>query len=139
MGTKQFSAATVLTVTTGRLLTPIGNLYAILSWMAGESVWTHQLARFCAECKPWLLRWFPELEQAGDEKQLAKLDELLERAPHHNESPEQAVNRWMAETCECGLQDTYEVPQIPRDDHTHKDPYDELVEMRGTDEGIVLL
>ncbi len=37
------------------------------------------------------------------------------------------------------LRNTYSVPQIPMDDHTRKDAYDELVEMRGTDENIILV
>ena len=34
---------------------------------------------------------------------------------------------------------TYDVPHIPQDDHERKNPYDELVAERGTDEGIVII
>ena len=37
------------------------------------------------------------------------------------------------------IKDEYEIGQIPRDDHEVKHPYDELVEMRGSDEGILLV
>lgn len=73
MSTKKFPLRDVLTVTTGRLLTKgkgkddngIGDLYKILGHMTGDDgVMTHQLGRFSEECKPWLLKWFPELAEA---------------------------------------------------------------------------
>ena len=33
----------------------------------------------------------------------------------------------------------YEVGQIPQDDHTVIAPYDELVQIRGSDEGVVVV
>jgi hypothetical protein len=134
--TKQFPTRVLLTVTTGRLLTaPRGNrdngirdLYDILEWMTGDSAFTHQLPRFGEECKPWLLRWFSELETVD----VAHLDRLITQhgAAH-------GVDKWLESLSGC--RSAYDVPRIPQDDHEHKDPYDELVQMRGTDEGIVLL
>lgn len=74
MATKTFPLGVVLTVTTGRLLTKsksqndngIGDLYDILGHMTGDSPFTHQLGRFAAECKPWLYRWFPEIEHQSN-------------------------------------------------------------------------
>jgi len=37
------------------------------------------------------------------------------------------------------IKDFYDVPKMPHDDHEVKHPYDELVAMRGTDEGIVVI
>lgn len=58
---KQFTLGAVLTVTTGRLLCPIGEAYSILSHMTGESLMTHQLSRALAACKPVLRERFPAL------------------------------------------------------------------------------
>jgi len=134
----------VLAVVTKRLLTEsrgdrdngIGDLYDILGWMANDSPCTHQLRRFGEECKPWLLRWFPELQPTLGS--LWALDEWLARSPT---CPDEGIKIWLAELKMMfpEIRDEYDVPRIPQDDHEQKDPYDELVATRGTDEGIVLV
>lgn len=142
--TKRFPLRVLLSITTSRLLTKprgesdngIGDVYDILGWMTNDPPMTHQIPRFCEECRPWLLRWFPELAHASTEAALGELDLLL---PVH---PEAAVEAWFMHL-QRGMpgvfQDEYDVPRIPRDDHTVKNPYDELVEMQGTDEKIILV
>jgi len=139
--TKQFPLRVVLTVTTGRLLTEasddrdngIGDLYAILDWMTDDQNFTHQLPRAAAECKLCLLRWFPELESYGRPEALAALDMLLV-----NHDPRSAVQAWL-DNMKFGGNESYDVPRIPADDHERKYPYDELLAMRGTDDGIVIV
>lgn len=139
--TKQFPLRVLLTVTTGRLLTKrkdrhdngIGDLYELLGWMTGESPFTHQFGRFGEECKPWLLRWFPELAAVNADVD-AHCDQLngLER-----EARDPFIDL-LVERLEKKLgKSSYDVPRIPADDHEHKHPFDELVAMRGTDEGII--
>lgn len=149
--TKTFSARVLLTVTTGRLLTKskgdrnngIGDLYEILGWMTEDSPFTHQLGRFAEECKPWLLKWFPELEVAGSSKNIARLDELCENAKARCENLESALEmwfKWMMEPGTAGLKESYEVQRIPLDNHESKSPIEELVEMRGgKTDGITVL
>lgn len=142
--TRRFPLRVLLTVTTGRLLTEqkaeddngIQDLYEILGHMTNDSPFTHQLPRFGEECRPWLLRWFPELGIA--EASLRQLDECIAKAPT---CPDEGVNMWLTELqmLQPELKAEYDVPQIPADDHERKHPYDELVAMRGTDEGIVLV
>lgn len=143
METKRFDLRTILSVTTGRLLTKsqgpkdngIGDLYELLGWMTNDSPFTHQLPRFGDECKPWLLRWFPELAIAGESAAMAALDELLKL-----HGGEKAGEGWFATIrLKYRLEAEYDVPRIPQDDHEHKNPYDEMVTMRGTDEGIVIV
>lgn len=139
--TKQFPLRVLLTVTTGRLLTKsvspndngIGDLHNILEWMTNDSIWTHQLPRFGDECKPWLLRWFPNLALAATDESLTALDKVIEAR-----GAEEGVEAWLR-TIQPRLNLKYDVPRIPQDDHEHKDPYDEIVQMRGTDEGITIL
>lgn len=142
--TKAFPLRVLLTVTTDRLLTEsrgdrdngIGDLYDILGWMTNDSPFMHQLPRFSKECKPWLLRWFPELAIAN--ACLVELDGWIAAA---RTCPDEGVKLWLAELTllQPSLQREYDVPRIPQDDHERKHFYDELVEMRGTDEGIVLV
>lgn len=140
METKRFPLRVLLTVTTGRLLTKsrgegdngISDLYEILGWMTHDTPFTHQLPRFNDECKPWLLRWFPELAEVN--AQLGALDELV------GSQGAAGVEAWLT-VIEDGIdcRPEYDVPRIPQDDHERKLPYDELVAMRGTDKGIVIV
>lgn len=140
--TKPFPLRVVLTVTTGRLLTEpkgdrdngIGDLYELLNWMTDDELFTHQLPRAANECKPWLLRWFPELERYGSVEALAGLDMLLV-----NHQGRDAIPAWLDGMAFIGGKPSYDVPRMPADDHERKHPYDELVAMRGTDEGIVIV
>jgi hypothetical protein len=60
--TKSFTLADILTHTTGRLLTPIGDVYLFLEWVTGEQgVMTHQLPRLSREVTPFLEKTFPDL------------------------------------------------------------------------------
>lgn len=131
MKTKTFPLRVVLTVTTGRLLTEskgpndngIIDLYKILGWMTDDEPFTHQLPRFGEECTPWLLRWFPELKSVDTPKNMARLDKLIENAEIRKESIDKAVEMWLKT---CGCKSHYDVPKIPRDDHTRINPVTEL-------------
>jgi hypothetical protein len=126
--TKKFHVRTLLTVTTGRLLTKsqgerdngISDLYDLLGWMTNDEPFTHQLPRFSKECEPWLLRWFPELVNAN--ALLPLLDEAIEKM-----GGERGVEFWLD-----GLtfEREYDVPRIPRESHVVKNPFVELVEMK---------
>ena len=110
MNTRLFSTRTILSVTTGRLLTKgegtrdngIGDMYRLLEWMVGESPWTLSLGLFADKCKPYLLRQFPELKQA--ERLDGQLDVL---AKEHG--MDDGIERWLLSL---GLPQSYEVPRI---------------------------
>ena len=138
-----FSLGTVLSVTTGRLLSPakrgdngIRHCYELLGHMTGEAPCTHQLSRFAEECKPWLFRWFPELRKAS-----VCLDELDTWIKCAANCPEEGVKMWLTELRIMfpDIKENYAIGQIPRDDHTAKNPYDEFVAERGTDENIIIV
>lgn len=67
--TKDFHIGDILSVTTGRLVSPrhIDGVYDILNWMTGESLFTHQLPRVSHEAAPILLAAHPELAGAQQE------------------------------------------------------------------------
>ena len=135
--TKTFPLRVVLTVTTYRLLTEsrgqrdngIMALHEILEWMTDDAVWTHQLPRFGDECKPWLLRWFPELKFCNEH--LDELDALIAEDP--TKEKEAAIQSWLARLKKAypSLREVYQIPRIPADDHERKNAYDELVEKWG--------
>lgn len=140
--TKTFPLRVVLTVTTKRLLTSrrgqrdngIGDLYDILNWMTEDNLFTHQLPRAALECKPWLLRWFPELAEADG--MLAVLDMLLGQEKGNEDM---AIESWLEEIRRLpGVKDAYDIPRIPRDDHDVKHALDELIEMVGPEKVIVV-
>lgn len=116
---RTFDVADLLTVTTGRLLCSVDRLYDLLGYMVRDSVWTHQLPRVGDECKPWLLRWFPELQPACD--RLDSLDRWIAKTP---DQPDRGIVMWLSElwTTYPTIRAQYDVPQIPQDDHTRRNP-----------------
>jgi len=143
---KTFPLRTVLTVTTGLLLTKpkdggngIGDLYDILNHMTGDNLFTHQLGRAGGECKPWLVRWFPELDSPELQIEVATLQEMLKTSSGKSET-EMLIVGWLSGVTAKGVaKEEYAIERIPMDDHETIDPYDELVQMRGTDEGVLLV
>ena len=130
MDTKRFPLRTILTATTGRLLTKskgekdngIADLYELLGWMTGEAPFTHQLGRFAKECVPWLLKWFPELKLAG----VDALDHSM-----HAFGAEKGIEAWLAVMSNpegtYRIKSEYDVPKIPA--HVSIDPVEEMVEL----------
>lgn len=64
---KEFPISAVLSVTTGRLMGDIGEVYEILGWMSGEKLFTHQLPRVSREAAPVILAAHPQLHAAVSE------------------------------------------------------------------------
>lgn len=65
--TKEFHIGDILSITTGRLVSPrhIGGVYEILGWMVSEDLMTHQLPRVGRECEPNLRRQHPDLAEVS--------------------------------------------------------------------------
>jgi hypothetical protein len=134
---KQFHIGDVLTITTGRLvsLRHIEGVYDILNYMTRDNLYTHQLPRAMQECKPHLLRQHPFLDSAEMQSEVSNLIAEL-AAPSGDGEPRPLITGWLARLA-ARYGETLNVEPIPQDDHDVKDPYDELVAMRGTDEGII--
>src|SRR5688500_16791416 len=110
---KQFHLGDILTITTGRLLSPrhMDGVYDILNYMTGDNLYTHQLPRASDECKPYLLKQHPQLAdiEVPDFKQVEVWGWLDEQVVRYGEQ--------------------FDVEPIPQDDHTYRDPIEELQEM----------
>lgn len=133
---REFHVSDVLSIITGRVVSTrhTDGVYDILNFMTGDNLFAHQFPRANDECKPWLLRWFPELAEAGTPNNLARLDELISNAKYRNEPTENGVAmwlKWMTEQGACNLKEKYKVQQIPQEVHQHKNPIEEVAEMIG--------
>ena len=122
--TKTFGVADILTHTTGRLLTPIGDVYLFLEWVTGEQgVMTHQLPRLSREVTPFLEKTFPDLAAIDIAdvpiSSQADVDALMDRL-----AVDHGTHR--------------DVPRMPAVDHTHIDPLTELKMLKPDAEVIVV-
>lgn len=118
--TMDFHISDILSITTGRAVSCTGEhvvdgIYKILSFMTGDNLFTHQLARASGECKPVLLCQHP---------QLADVDAG-------------GVNRdnwrqWVAEQV-AKFGEFLPVTALAETEHVRRDPLAEAVEMMGAD------
>jgi hypothetical protein len=124
MTARAFHLGDILSVTTGRLLSPrhMDGIYDILNWMTGDSLFTHQLPRACHECEGPLLAQHPDL---------AGID-----VPEFDGSKD-AVDRWLGEQVAI-YGETRDVAPLAAEDHTRIDPLAELHAMRPDAEVIVV-
>ncbi len=120
MATKRFSLGQVLSISHGNLMCEMSQVHEILDHMTQDNLFTHQLPRAERECAPWLLRWFPQLSAADTS----------------GVTPENWEQRLAELEREFGS--TFDIEPIPRDDHIHRDPVEELEEMVGKDRIIVV-
>lgn len=116
MSTKTFHLGDILTVTTGRLVSPrhMDGVYDILNWMTGDNLFTHQLPRANEECAPHLLAQHPDLAAV-------QVPDGFTGREH--------VEAWLA-----GQVTAYgeyrDVAPLPVGDHTAIDPISELKMIR---------
>lgn len=113
MQTKNFHLGDILSVTTGRLVSPrhMGGIYDILNWMTGESLFTHQLLRVMKEAQPALLAALPQIANIAV-PEFAKPDD---------------VPAWLSEQVAI-YGEMFPVPKLTEDQHESIDPFSELVE-----------
>jgi hypothetical protein len=93
--------------------------------MTDDNLFTHQLPRAFEECRPHLLKQFPELLWV-EKTALKELDEMVDSVDRND--VEQILIEWIGWCAQkYNLKAEYEVEQIP--DHITKDPIEELQEM----------
>ena len=122
MTTRKFHIGTILSITDGHLLAPnkIDDVYDILNFMTGDSLFTHQLPRAMKECAPHLLKKHP---------QLAAFDGSGITTKNYEEELQKAIKRfgeWM------------QVESLEPGAHLHIDPIQEAEGMMGADKVIVV-
>lgn len=108
--TKSFPVADVLSTITGRLMADIGGVYTVLSWMTGESIYTHQLPRIRREAQAAMVAFRPDLARA-----------IEEAAQVNRENWRDWLATWRAR-----YGDTIDVIKLNADQHERIDPMAEL-------------
>jgi len=122
MKTKSFSLGAILSIAGDALMCDIGQVYEILNFMTADNLFTHQLPRACKECRPYILEQFPFL------KGYAAIAKGVTRE-NYAQILSECKKKWGKE---------HAVGQIPKDDHTVKNPITELGEMVGPEKVIVI-
>lgn len=56
-----FPTSVILSVVYDRLLCKIDDVYRILNFVTGDSIYTHQIPRACRTVSPWILQGLPQL------------------------------------------------------------------------------
>ena len=122
--TKTFHLGDILSVTTGRLVSPshMDGIYEILNWMTSDNLFTHQLPRAMDECQGPLLAQHPDLAVI---------------VPPGNFGGKEDVDRWLAEQV-ATYGETREVAPLAAEDHTQIDPITELQALRPDGKVIVI-
>jgi len=62
---KEFDLGAILNITTSRLFTNMDDVYEVLNYLTGDSLFTHQLPRVMETAKPYVLSLYPQLEGVG--------------------------------------------------------------------------
>lgn len=119
---KPYALADILTMTTGRLLSPrhMEAVYDIANWMTRDNLMTHQLPRAVDACGPALLAQHPQLEGV--------------EPPHDIDVP--GLIAWIA-NAEREHSEQLPVTPLPAGVWEHRDPIEELCDMVGPEKVIV--
>jgi len=139
MQTKEFHLGDVLSITTGRLVSPrhIDGVYDILNFMTGDDLFTRQLPRASEECKPYLIKQFPKLATPEMDLAITELDEML-RTKNENTEAKKIVIDWLAKQA-AKYGETFIVEPLSMGAHQYKNPIAELMEMTGGKKKIVII
>ena len=121
---EKFSLGVVLSVTTGKLLCPFDELHKFLDYLTGESLFTHQLIRGREAAVPYILSIYPEIESTN----VPEIDGT-------SEEREAQVKEFLNDLVDSGYLRDYEFE--PMKDFESRNPIEELIEMRGSTDGII--
>lgn len=131
---KKFHIGDLLSITSGRLTCPqingrshpIIGVHEILSFMSGESLYTHALPRICKEARPILLAEYPWLAEI----------EVPDVPAEHELSAWEWVCDWLKPIAE-EYGEYHEVWPMHQEDHESIEPMDEPSIQHLVDEGNV--
>jgi hypothetical protein len=129
MSTREFDLGDVLTAATGRMLSPQGlkGVLEVCSFLAGESLMIHQLARVLRETGPVVLRQHPQLDSPEMHFALGELTSLLETQTGKTERKNVTLGWLSKQKVQLGV-DTLPLRPMTPDEHQRIDPISELAE-----------
>lgn len=110
---KKFHISDILTVITGKMVSirSMDGLYDILNYMSKDNLHTHQIPRVMRECKPYLIKQFPELGKVETNFENVSNNSILT----------------LIGVIESELGSYFEVEQLPEGVHKYIDPVAEMV------------
>lgn len=129
-----FDVATVLSVTTGRLLCEMDGIYEILNFMTGDTLYTHQLPRASRECEPSMLAQYPTLMESDSQMKvwLENLDSEMKEAGDNRERRSQIAAEWVEGVrLMRGLPEQIPVHALAEGVHARINPIEEAHAMMG--------
>lgn len=94
MKTKEFHIRVVLSITLGRVLAPLEDIREVVSFMSGRNVFVSQIALAARECRPYLLKQFPQLD--SPEITIIARGDLMPilKAPAMRDNSRKLINEW---------------------------------------------
>jgi hypothetical protein len=134
------SLGQVLSVTTGRLVCEMGEIYGILNAITGDNLFAHVLPRANKFAAPLILAKFPALALADSDESNARLSELISAAKSLpgdiRSNCNEAVSEWLREMRNLGIPDSFEI-NCHSDYWISYDPVSELVGLAGPEKVII--
>ncbi len=127
-----YPIAKILNFADGRLLTSIDDVYEFANFMTGDNLFTHQLPRAFRAIEPVLKQQLPWLAAP----QFAKDQEMLTRSLDGAPDARAVINDWLKD-----MAGSYgpEHAVTPLAEWMVQDPVSELIQMRESREGIILV
>lgn len=134
MPSKSFPIAVILNFADGRLLTSIEDVYTFANFMTGDSLFTHQLPRAFREISPVLKKQLPFLASPEFAKDQEILTRSLDGAARECVRP--IIDDWLKDVA-----GSYGAEHMvtPLTEWMRQDPVSELIQMRESREGIVVV
>ena len=111
---KEFDLGAILNITTKRLFTSMEDVYEVLNYLTGDSIYTHQLPRVMPIAKTYVLSLHPELTGVGDTVEINSFDDAK---AFINEQKKVFGNKLPLK------------PMSKTDGYSYVDPIEEAVEM----------
>lgn len=135
---RKFHLGDVLSVATYRVVAPAGieGIRKILEFMTNDMVFASQISRFLEECKPHLLKQYPQFASPQIDPDLADLDRLLKTVkPSARRRTAMAwLRRMVAKHGEF-----LSVKRIPARSHMRRNAVAELMEQKDCDVEVIVL
>jgi len=137
MNSKVFDLRTILTATTGMLLTKsksktdngISRLYELLDYITDNSTYTHQLGRVSEECKPHIFKTHSHLNGPRLREEVKNL-KLTLKTEVGRKTPEVLINDWIFNLVAKNIcVAEYEISKMNSSEYTPECPIRELDKM----------
>ncbi len=72
---RDFDLGAILNITTSRLFTNMDDVYEVLDYLTGDSIYTHQIPRVMDAAQPYVLSLHPELKGVGDNVEINSFED----------------------------------------------------------------